>query len=95
MSDSAGEIMLPPKTKRGKHDETENEENTDRLSDLPDCVLLHILSFFERQIRSWNLRFVHEMEGPLEAYSNPYIAFLRLLHCEDFCQICVYAFDSS
>jgi hypothetical protein len=36
--------MIPPDSKRGRHDNN-NEENEDRLSDLPDCVLLHILSF--------------------------------------------------
>ncbi|XP_057425993.1 F-box/LRR-repeat protein At3g26922-like [Lotus japonicus] len=37
------------KAKRGRHSEGESESeskvNNDRLSDLPDCVLLHILSF--------------------------------------------------
>ncbi|GAU29480.1 hypothetical protein TSUD_65150 [Trifolium subterraneum] len=40
MSNSAKEeIMIPPDTKRGRY------HDQDRLSDLPDCVLLHILSF--------------------------------------------------
>ncbi|XP_045826034.1 putative F-box/FBD/LRR-repeat protein At1g78760 [Trifolium pratense] len=43
MSSLAHEKMIPPDNKRGRHDN--NEENEDRLSDLPDCVLLHILSF--------------------------------------------------
>jgi hypothetical protein len=34
-------MMIPPE-KRAKHD---NEENQDRFSDLPDCVILRILSF--------------------------------------------------
>ncbi|CAJ2678306.1 unnamed protein product [Trifolium pratense] len=36
----AHEKMIPPDNKRGRRD-----SNEDRLSDLPDCVLLHILSF--------------------------------------------------
>ncbi|XP_057425344.1 F-box/LRR-repeat protein At4g14103-like [Lotus japonicus] len=41
------EMLIPPNAKRGRESESEseNEENKDRLSDLPDCVLLHILSF--------------------------------------------------
>jgi hypothetical protein len=35
--------MIPPDNKRVRHDN--HEENEDRLSDLPDGVLLHILSF--------------------------------------------------
>jgi hypothetical protein len=31
--------MIPPNSKRGRRDDE------DRLSDLPDCVLLHIVSF--------------------------------------------------
>ncbi|KAK2391516.1 F-box/FBD/LRR-repeat protein [Trifolium repens] len=42
MSNSADETMVQPTAKRPKHGET---ENADRLSDLPDCVILHILSF--------------------------------------------------
>ncbi|CAJ2678340.1 unnamed protein product [Trifolium pratense] len=33
--------MIPPE-KRARHD---NDDSQDRLSDLPDCILLHILSF--------------------------------------------------
>ncbi|XP_045826035.1 F-box protein At4g22280-like [Trifolium pratense] len=40
MSSLAHEKMIPPDNKRGRRD-----NNEDRLSDLPDCVLLHILSF--------------------------------------------------
>ncbi|XP_004504897.1 F-box/LRR-repeat protein At1g55660-like isoform X3 [Cicer arietinum] len=36
---NSDEITIPPKSKRLKH------ENEDKLSDLPDCVILHILSF--------------------------------------------------
>jgi hypothetical protein len=43
MSKSIDEVIMIPPEKRPRHD---NEENQDRLSDLPDCVLLHILSFF-------------------------------------------------
>ncbi|XP_045819335.1 putative F-box/FBD/LRR-repeat protein At1g78760 isoform X2 [Trifolium pratense] len=43
MSKSIDEVTMIPSEKRARHD---NEENQDRLSDLPDCVLLHILSFF-------------------------------------------------
>ncbi|GAU29482.1 hypothetical protein TSUD_65170 [Trifolium subterraneum] len=43
MSSLAHEKMIPPDNKRARHDN--NEENEDRLSDLPECVLLHILSF--------------------------------------------------
>nr|XP_004504894.1 FBD-associated F-box protein At1g60410-like [Cicer arietinum] len=35
-------MMIPPMTKRTRHC---NEENEDKFSDLPDCVLIHILSF--------------------------------------------------
>jgi len=42
MSNSVDEIIIQPDTKRVKLNESENE---DRLSDLPDCVILHILSF--------------------------------------------------
>ena len=42
MSSLADEVMIPPK-KRARHDN--EEKNQDRLSDLPDCVILHILSF--------------------------------------------------
>ncbi|XP_057456948.1 uncharacterized protein LOC130747908 [Lotus japonicus] len=47
-TDSADSSVEKPK--RGRHSESESEsvsdeENKDRLSDLPDCVLLHILSF--------------------------------------------------
>ncbi|XP_057425405.1 F-box/LRR-repeat protein 13-like isoform X2 [Lotus japonicus] len=38
-------MLLRRNPKRGRKSESENEENKDRLSDLPDCVLLHILSF--------------------------------------------------
>ncbi|XP_058781238.1 FBD-associated F-box protein At1g66310-like [Vicia villosa] len=48
MSDSAAEILiLPPTTKRLKLDESENE---DRLNDLPESVILHILSFLNTKI---------------------------------------------
>ncbi|CAJ2678279.1 unnamed protein product [Trifolium pratense] len=43
MFNLAHDIMIPPNTKKAKHDDNDNEE--DRLSDLPDCILLHILSF--------------------------------------------------
>jgi hypothetical protein len=42
MSNLADEVMIPPK-KRARHDN--EEKNQDRLSDLPDCLILHILSF--------------------------------------------------
>ncbi|KAI5386271.1 hypothetical protein KIW84_072712 [Lathyrus oleraceus] len=42
MSNLGHEIMIPSNNKRGKH---RSQENGDRLSDLPDCVLLHILSY--------------------------------------------------
>ncbi|XP_057425452.1 putative F-box/FBD/LRR-repeat protein At1g78760 [Lotus japonicus] len=47
MSNSTDEMLMPPKAKRGRQslNENENEDNKDRLSDLPDCILLHILSF--------------------------------------------------
>ncbi|XP_004501663.1 putative F-box/FBD/LRR-repeat protein At1g78760 [Cicer arietinum] len=44
MSNSAYEIMIPPPAKKVKLNEIENE---DRLSDLPDCIILHILSFIK------------------------------------------------
>ncbi|KAK2415860.1 F-box/LRR-repeat protein [Trifolium repens] len=44
MSKSVDEVIMVPPEKRARHD---NEYNQDRLSDLPDCVLLHILSFFD------------------------------------------------
>ncbi|XP_057449122.1 F-box protein At4g22280-like [Lotus japonicus] len=37
------EMLTPPKPKRG----SENVVNKDRLSDLPDCLLLHIMSFMK------------------------------------------------
>ncbi|AES90490.2 Myb/SANT-like DNA-binding domain protein [Medicago truncatula] len=43
MSKSVDEVMIPP-DKRVRRD---NEENQDRLTDLPDCVILHILSFLK------------------------------------------------
>jgi hypothetical protein len=42
MSNSADEIMVEPTTKRIKHSESERKLN---ISDLPTCVILHILSF--------------------------------------------------
>jgi hypothetical protein len=45
MSKSVDEVIMIPPEKRARHDN--NEYNQDRLSDLPDCVLLHILSFFD------------------------------------------------
>lgn len=47
MSNSSEDIIIPPERKRGKHVESENNEKEDRLSDLPDCVLLHILLFLK------------------------------------------------
>lgn len=50
MSDSSCEIMIPPPPKnRVKLSECERE-NEDRLSDLPDCVILHILSFLNTKL---------------------------------------------
>ncbi|XP_057450975.1 F-box/LRR-repeat protein At4g14103-like [Lotus japonicus] len=45
MSNSTDEMLIPPNAKRGRNSENENEDNKDRLSDLPDGILLHILSF--------------------------------------------------
>ncbi|XP_057425718.1 F-box protein At4g22280-like [Lotus japonicus] len=47
MSNSMDEMLIPPNAKRGRNSETETEieDNKDRLSDLHDCILLHILSF--------------------------------------------------
>nr|AFK48553.1 unknown [Lotus japonicus] len=47
MSNSTDEMLLQPNAKRGRRNEIETdiEENKDRLSDLPDCILLYILSF--------------------------------------------------
>ncbi|XP_058733919.1 F-box/LRR-repeat protein 13-like [Vicia villosa] len=42
MSNLVPKIMIPFNNGRGMHD---SEENRDRLSDLPDCLLLHILSY--------------------------------------------------
>ncbi|WJX52364.1 hypothetical protein P8452_38482 [Trifolium repens] len=36
--------MIPPDSKRGRHDNNNNEENEDRLSDLPDSELDNIKS---------------------------------------------------
>ncbi|KAJ1424744.1 Leucine-rich repeat domain superfamily [Sesbania bispinosa] len=47
MSNSADEIMIPLNPKRVRHSESENKDDKDRLSDLPDCVILHILSFLK------------------------------------------------
>ncbi|XP_057444545.1 putative F-box/FBD/LRR-repeat protein At1g78760 [Lotus japonicus] len=49
MSDSTVEMLILPKSKRGRLSKSESEsvsdeENKDKLSDLPDCILLHILS---------------------------------------------------
>ncbi|GAU46935.1 hypothetical protein TSUD_85350 [Trifolium subterraneum] len=44
MSKSIDEVIMIPPDKRARHDV--NEENQDRLSHLPDSVLLNILSFF-------------------------------------------------
>lgn len=40
MSNSVDEVMIPP----NKIARRDNDENHDRISDLPDCILLHILS---------------------------------------------------
>jgi hypothetical protein len=48
MSDFLEESSIREKMKRKRKNEDENDEsegNEDRLSDLPDGVLLHILSF--------------------------------------------------
>ncbi|XP_058733920.1 F-box/LRR-repeat protein 13-like [Vicia villosa] len=46
MSDFIQEDMIRDKTKRRRHYEDGNkQEGEDRLSDLPDCIVLHILSF--------------------------------------------------
>jgi hypothetical protein len=48
--DSLEEDTIPSKIKKRRQCENENGEikgSEDRLSDLPDCVLLHILSFFD------------------------------------------------
>ncbi|XP_058730955.1 F-box/LRR-repeat protein At4g14103-like [Vicia villosa] len=48
MSDDLEEIMIRERMKKRRLSENQNEEiyeNEDRLSDLPDCVILHILSF--------------------------------------------------
>ncbi|XP_058781327.1 F-box/FBD/LRR-repeat protein At1g78750-like [Vicia villosa] len=42
MSNLENEILIPPETKKVK---LSNSELIDMLSDLPDCVILHILSF--------------------------------------------------
>ncbi|XP_057440203.1 F-box/LRR-repeat protein At4g14096-like [Lotus japonicus] len=44
MSNSTDEMLISPKAKRGRHNKSENE---DRLSNLPDCILLHLLSFLK------------------------------------------------
>ncbi|KAK2445414.1 F-box/FBD/LRR-repeat protein [Trifolium repens] len=46
MSNSADETMVQQTVKRAKLSEAENK---DRLSDLPDCVILHILSFLNTE----------------------------------------------
>jgi len=46
MSNSEDEITIPPPTKQIKLSDRENE---DRLSDLPESVILHILSFLNAQ----------------------------------------------
>jgi len=40
MSNSPDKVMIPPK----KIARRDNDDNRDRISDLPDCVLLQILS---------------------------------------------------
>ncbi|MCI29871.1 F-box/LRR-repeat protein [Trifolium medium] len=45
MSDSNEESLMNLETMR-KRRQCDNQ-NDDRLSDLPDCVILHILSFFD------------------------------------------------
>ncbi|XP_057440207.1 F-box protein At4g22280-like [Lotus japonicus] len=47
MSNSMDEMLIPPDAKRGRKTEAEIEDNIDRLSDLHDCILLHILSFLK------------------------------------------------
>ena len=61
MSELVDEAMIPPE-KRARHDNI--EENQDILSELPDCLLLHILSFL-------NFKYADQME----TYSHPYIVF--------------------
>ncbi|AES90503.2 putative F-box domain, leucine-rich repeat domain, L domain-containing protein [Medicago truncatula] len=45
--DSSKKIRIQEKMKKIRQCETENEENEDKLSDLPECVILHILSFLD------------------------------------------------
>ncbi|MCH88132.1 F-box/LRR-repeat protein, partial [Trifolium medium] len=45
MSKSVSDVIMIPPEKRARRDD--NEENQDRLGDLPDCVLLHILSYLD------------------------------------------------
>ncbi|KAL4358878.1 hypothetical protein S245_026107 [Arachis hypogaea] len=49
MSSSEYDTPFSPNSKRPRHTETQsqskNDNEEDRLSDLPDCVLLHVLSF--------------------------------------------------
>ncbi|XP_057425428.1 F-box/LRR-repeat protein At4g14103-like isoform X2 [Lotus japonicus] len=48
MSNSTDEMLiLFNSTKRGRKSESEDEENKDRLNDIPDSILLHILSFLK------------------------------------------------
>ncbi|PNX72933.1 F-box family protein [Trifolium pratense] len=45
MSKSVNEVIMIPPEKRARR--VDNNENQDRLSDLPDCVLFHILSYLD------------------------------------------------
>ncbi|XP_057451629.1 F-box/FBD/LRR-repeat protein At3g26920-like [Lotus japonicus] len=45
MSSSADRMLIPLNGNSRRKSESEDEENKDRLSDLSDCILLHILSF--------------------------------------------------
>jgi len=44
MSNSVNKIMIQPSTKKVKLNDDSESENADRLSNLPDCVIIHILS---------------------------------------------------
>jgi hypothetical protein len=46
MSNTVDEMMIQPATKKVKFGESENE---DRLSDLPESVILHIMSFLNTE----------------------------------------------
>ena len=75
---SVMENETEPKVKRARDNDdsvSEREGNEDRLSDLPDCVLIHLMTFMTAK-DSVSHCLVHKMEGLVETCSFSYITYL-------------------